>query len=61
MTPGFFSKTYQILMMLARVWLRMDFVARHETRLPQSSTIMEREFTFFWQSKPFDESMVWAF
>ncbi|XP_069157031.1 craniofacial development protein 2-like [Procambarus clarkii] len=35
--------------------LQMDIVALQETRLPATDSIREKDFTFFWQSKPPEE------
>ena len=33
----------------------MDIVALQETRLPETGSVRERDFTLFWQGKPSDE------
>ena len=35
--------------------LQMDIVALRETRLPETGSVRERDFTLFWQGKPSDE------
>ena len=35
--------------------LQMDIVALQETRLPETGSVSERDFTLFWQGKPSDE------
>ena len=35
--------------------LQMDIVALQETRLPETGSVWERDFTLFWQGKPSDE------
>ena len=35
--------------------LQMDIVALQETRLPETGSVRERNFTLFWQGKPSDE------
>ena len=30
----------------------MDIVALQETRLPETESVRERDFTLFWQGKP---------
>ena len=68
MTPGFsdygFSddlqkiddvrKTAVIDMELSR--LQIDIAALQETRLPDSGSVKEKNFTFFWQGKPSNET-----
>ena len=49
--PG---KTVIIDMELSR--LQMDIVAPQETRLPDSGSVKEINFTFFWQVKSPDET-----
>ena len=62
MTPGFSDnlqevndarKTAVIDRELSR--LQMDIVALQETRLPETGSVRERDFTLFWQGKPSDE------
>ena len=62
-TPGFSDdlqqihdarKTAVIGMELRR--LHMDVVALQQTRLPASGSVKERNFSFFWQGKPPDET-----
>ena len=62
MTPGFSDdleevngarKTAVIDSELSR--LQMDVVALQETRLPETGSVRERDFTLFWQGKPSDE------
>ena len=62
MTPGFSDnlqevndarKTAVIDRELTR--LQMDIVALQETRLPETVSVRERDFTLFWQGKPSDE------
>ncbi|KAJ7344584.1 hypothetical protein JRQ81_000534, partial [Phrynocephalus forsythii] len=36
--------------------LRMDIVALQDTRLPDSGSVKERNFMFFWQGKPSNET-----
>ena len=35
--------------------LQMDIIALQETRLPETGSMRERDFTLFWQGKPSDE------
>ena len=35
--------------------LQIDIVALQETRLPETGSVRERDFTLFWQSKPSDD------
>ncbi|XP_076456338.1 uncharacterized protein LOC143290704 [Babylonia areolata] len=37
--------------------LQMDVVALQETRLPETGSVRERDFTLFWQGKPSDECL----
>ena len=62
MTPGFSEdlqevndarKTAVIDRELSR--LQMDIVTLQETRLPETGSVRERDFTLFWQGKPSDE------
>ena len=62
MTPGFSDdlqelndarKTAVIDRGLSR--LHMDIDALQETRLPETGSVRERDFTLFWQGKPSDE------
>ena len=62
MTPGFSDdlqevndarKTAVIDRELSR--LQMDIVALQETRLPETGSVRERDFTLFWQGKPSNE------
>ena len=61
MTPGFTDnlqdisdarKTAVVDQELSR--MQMDIVALQETRLPDSGSVREKNFTFFWQGKPTD-------
>ena len=61
-TPGFSDdlqevnnarKTAVIDRELSR--LQMDIVALRETRLPETESVRERDFTLFWNGKPSDE------
>ena len=63
MTPGFSDdlqeiddvrKTAAIEMELSR--LQMDIVALQETRLPDMGSVKEKNFSFFWQGKPLNET-----
>ena len=62
MTPGFSDdlqevndarKTAAIARELSR--LQMDIIALQETRLPETGSVRERDFTLFWQGKTSDE------